>query len=261
MERPGSRDGLPRGVPVIIRPETGTDLPAIDRIHREAFRDHPHSRQTEHCIVRALRASGALSLSLVAEGEGRVVGHVAFSPARINGEDLGWFTLGPVAVLPSRQGQGIGSSLVQAGLQGLRAGGANGCLLVGDPGYYARFGFKPFLSLSMPEVPPAYFIGIAFKGDRPGGLATPHPAFSATDALARTPSTRFESTLTCPLCGVSTPETMAADACRWFYRCPGCGRTLRPKPGDCCVFCSYGSVPCPPVQLRGNPGGSCCGGA
>lgn len=56
------------------------------------------------------------------------------------------------------------------------------------------------------------------------------------------------STLTCPLCGTATKETMPTDACQFYYECAGCRELLRPLPGDCCVFCSYGDVPCPPVQ-------------
>jgi hypothetical protein len=63
------------------------------------------------------------------------------------------------------------------------------------------------------------------------------------------------SVITCPACGHAAAETMPTDACQWFYDCRGCGTVLRPKPGDCCVFCSYGTVPCPPVQL----GDGCCG--
>lgn len=59
----------------------------------------------------------------------------------------------------------------------------------------------------------------------------------------------LESVVTCPHCGQSKAETMPTGACQFFYDCPGCGALLRPKAGDCCVFCSYGSVPCPPVQL------------
>lgn len=62
------------------------------------------------------------------------------------------------------------------------------------------------------------------------------------------------SVLTCPECGASTEEEMPVDACRYFHDCRACGAVLRPKPGDCCVFCSYGTVPCPPVQA----GGGCC---
>lgn len=58
----------------------------------------------------------------------------------------------------------------------------------------------------------------------------------------------LRSTLTCPACGHRQTETMATDSCRYLHDCAGCGATLRPKPGGCCVFCSYGEVPCPPVQ-------------
>ena len=62
------------------------------------------------------------------------------------------------------------------------------------------------------------------------------------------------SVITCPQCGVSKSEQMPTDACQWFYECTSCGTVLKPKPGDCCVYCSYGTVPCPPIQ----EGGSCC---
>lgn len=67
------------------------------------------------------------------------------------------------------------------------------------------------------------------------------------------------SVITCPQCGYAMEETMPTDACQWFYECRNCGALLRPKAGDCCVFCSYGSVPCPPIQVHGKAGGSCCG--
>jgi hypothetical protein len=63
----------------------------------------------------------------------------------------------------------------------------------------------------------------------------------------------LDSTLVCPFCGNVRRETMPTDACVHFYKCTGCGDLLRPKPGDCCVFCSYGDVPCPPRQQRPNP--------
>lgn len=67
----------------------------------------------------------------------------------------------------------------------------------------------------------------------------------------------MESTLTCPVCGTVKCETMPADTCQYFYECIGCATLLRPKPGDCCVFCSYGSVPCPPIQAA-NGSSLCC---
>jgi hypothetical protein len=67
----------------------------------------------------------------------------------------------------------------------------------------------------------------------------------------------LESIITCSACGVAKVETMPTDACQFFYECSGCGALLRPKPGHCCVFCSYGSVPCPPIQQEGGRG-DCC---
>jgi hypothetical protein len=58
----------------------------------------------------------------------------------------------------------------------------------------------------------------------------------------------LESMLTCPYCGIAARETMPTDACQFFYECGNCKALLRPKLGDCCVFCSYGSVKCPPIQ-------------
>lgn len=68
------------------------------------------------------------------------------------------------------------------------------------------------------------------------------------------------SRLTCPLCGESSRQTMPEDACQWFFECPSCGELLSPLPGDCCVFCSYGDVPCPPIQEARRDGKTgCCG--
>ena len=75
----------------------------------------------------------------------------------------------------------------------------------------------------------------------------------ATPSPAAEP--KLTSTLTCPRCGHVAEETMPTDACQWFYDCKGCGAVLKPLPGDCCVFCSYGDTPCPPIQT----GGACCG--
>ncbi|MCP4283068.1 MAG: hypothetical protein GY792_01240 [Gammaproteobacteria bacterium] len=64
------------------------------------------------------------------------------------------------------------------------------------------------------------------------------------------------SRITCPHCDVSRDERMPVDACQWYYECTGCGKLLRPKPGDCCVFCSFGTIPCPPKQM--DPDSDCC---
>jgi len=66
---------------------------------------------------------------------------------------------------------------------------------------------------------------------------------------------RLVSVLSCPSCGHAAAETMPMDACIYFYECKGCGALLKPRRGDCCVFCSYGDTPCPPIQT----GGACCG--
>lgn len=67
---------------------------------------------------------------------------------------------------------------------------------------------------------------------------------------------QIESIITCPACGFSRTERMPTNACVWCWECPACGALTRPKPGDCCVYCSYGSMPCPPVQVAGC--GGCC---
>ena len=127
-----------------IRPETPQDINEIEQITIAAFDGKPYSDQTEHLIINRLREAGAMSLSLVAEMDGKVVGHVAFSLVTINGKDLGWYGIGPVSVLPELQKQGIGSKLIREGLSLIREKGAKGCVLEGDPGYYQRFGFKTY---------------------------------------------------------------------------------------------------------------------
>jgi phage terminase large subunit GpA-like protein len=62
------------------------------------------------------------------------------------------------------------------------------------------------------------------------------------------PYVLLASTVTCPSCGTRTEAEMQTDACQFFWACPACGEVIRPRPGDCCVFCSYADVPCPPVQ-------------
>jgi putative acetyltransferase len=165
---------------MLIRPETSSDYAAIQTINIDAFAQHPFSHQTEHLIVNALRDSNALTISLVAEDQGVVVGHIAFSPALIDGADLKWFTLGPVAVSPDRQRQGIGALLIKDGLKALRQLGAQGCLLVGDPNYYKRFGFLHSQILSVHDVPAEYFLCLSFITKTPKGIVTHHPAFFVT---------------------------------------------------------------------------------
>jgi putative acetyltransferase len=127
-----------------IRKENNSDIEAITQVTIAAFENHPISRQTEHFIINALRASGALTLSLVAEIDGQVVGHIAFSPIAISDGTTVWYGMGPVSVLPEHQKQGIGKALVNEGLSLLKDMNAQGCALVGPPEYYKKFGFRNY---------------------------------------------------------------------------------------------------------------------
>ncbi len=175
MTAPKDRDGGLQHF--VIRDEAQGDEAAIDLVTQAAFRDHPFSRQTEHRIVRGLRGAGALRLSLVATIEGHVVGHVAFSGVTIGGVDLGWWGLGPVSVAPAHQRTGIGSALVRSGLRRLGERGVSGCVVLGDPAYYRRFGFAPHPGLTLPGPPPDHFMAIALQGSVPDGEVAYHPAF------------------------------------------------------------------------------------
>lgn len=165
----------------LIRPEEPGDAPAIDRVVREAFATAPHASGTEHLIVRALRASGELVVSLVAVVEGRVVGHAAISPVTVADGSGGWFGLGPVAVLPDAQRRGTGAQLIERALAQLRAQGAAGCVVLGEPAYYGRFGFRVTADLVLEGVPPGYFQALTFaEGLQARGVVRYSPAFDVT---------------------------------------------------------------------------------
>jgi len=163
----------------IIRAERPIDVESISEITREAFMSHAHSGHTEHFIINALRASGVLSVSLVAELNEQVVGHVAFSPVVIEDGTTGWYGLGPLAVKPQLQGQGIGQSLVRTGLATIRLRDARGCVVFGAAKYYERFGFRNCTNLMLEGLPREYFHCLPFRDAMPSGLVTYHPAFDA----------------------------------------------------------------------------------
>ena len=163
-----------------VRQEKEDDVEAIAEVTIEAFKDLDISSHTEHFIVAALRESRALAVSLVAEVEGEVVGHIAFSPISTDTDVESWFALGPVSVLPDCQRQGIGTALIEEGLATLRAQGAKGCCLVGHPDYYRRFGFVNPPSMTSAGVPEEVFFAMSFDGEMPTGAVNFHPAFSAT---------------------------------------------------------------------------------
>ncbi len=165
----------------LIRPESPTDVDAITAVTLAAFATLEISQHTEQFIVRALRAAGALTVSLVAELDGQVVGHVAFSPVTLSDGTPDWYGLGPVSVLPVHQRQGIGKALIRVGLARLQAMGARGCCLVGHPDYYRKFGFRNPDQLSHPGVPPEYFLALSIDGHWPQGTVEFHPAFGARE--------------------------------------------------------------------------------
>jgi putative acetyltransferase len=165
----------------LIRNETAADADAITAVTLAAFATLEISQHTEQFIVKALRAAGALAVSLVAELDGRVVGHVAFSPVVFSDGTPDWHGLGPVSVLPAHQRQGIGKALIRQGLARLQAMGARGCCLVGHPDYYRKFGFRNLDQLAHAGVPPEYFLALSFDGHWPQGTVAFHEAFGARE--------------------------------------------------------------------------------
>lgn len=164
---------------VKIRNENKGDFEPIHRVTVLAFRDAPHTDHTEQFIVKALRRADALFLSQVAESDGEVIGHVAISPVNVSDGSANWFGLGPISVLPEYQGKGFGSKLMQNALADLSEKGAAGCVVLGDPSYYGRFGFKVVGGLVFPGVPVEYFQALSFGGVFPQGEVAYHEAFSA----------------------------------------------------------------------------------
>jgi len=161
-----------------IRKEKKSDIKAIFEITKQAFANHPVSQGTEQFIINALRKDNALTISLVAEIEGKVVGHIAFSPIAISDGSCDWYTLGPISVQPKFQRQGIGHALIREGLSQLKSLGAQGCVVVGPPEYYNRFGFKSYPNLSMQGVPQQYVLALPFNEKMAIGSITHHHAFS-----------------------------------------------------------------------------------
>jgi putative acetyltransferase len=164
---------------ILIRKESPTDVAAIEAVTVAAFLNATHTSHTEQFIINALRQSGQLSISLVADENGAVIGHVAVSPVAVSDGAAGWYGLGPLSVAPERQGQGVGGQLMAQALSELRRLGAAGCVVLGDPNYYSRFGFTAEPSLALPGVPPEYFQAIAFAGSLPAGEVSYHESFAA----------------------------------------------------------------------------------
>lgn len=184
---------MPMTPQIVIRSETDADVGVIAEVTVAAFKALEISNHTEQFIIEALRAAEALTVSLVAETDGRVVGHIAFSPLAISDGTPNWCGLGPVSVLPEYQRKGIGKALIREGLARLKDLNVQGCCLVGHPEYYRKFEFTNMPGLVLKGVPQEVFFALSFDGRCPHGEVTFHEGFTATghqestgEALRRT---------------------------------------------------------------------------
>ena len=164
---------------IIIRSEIGADVDAITEVTVAAFKTLEISNHTEQFIIEALRANKALTISLVAEMDECVVGHIAFSPVTISDGTQNWYGLGPVSVLPRYQRKGIGKSLILEGISRLKNLNAKGCCLVGPSNYYKKLGFKNVSGLVYEGVPQEVFLVMSFDGQIPQGTVNFHDGFKA----------------------------------------------------------------------------------
>ena len=164
---------------IVIRNETSADVSTIAEVTIAAFRTLEMSNHTEQFIIYALRAAEALTVSLVAEVDGRLVGHIAFSPVIISDGTPNWYGLGPVSVLPEYQRKGIGKALIEEGLSRLKGLNAQGCCLVGHPAYYRKFGFENIPGFVHEGIPQEVFFALSFDGHYPQGEVTFHEGFKA----------------------------------------------------------------------------------
>ena len=164
---------------MIIRNETNSDIDAISKVTIDAFENLAISNHTEQFIINALRDANVLTISLVAEVDEKVVGHIAFSPVTISDGAIGWYGLGPVSVLSDYQKKGIGKSLISEGLSLLKKLGGQGCVLVGHPTYYKRLGFQNFPELIHEGVPQEVFFALPFTAKVPKGIVAFHQGFLA----------------------------------------------------------------------------------
>jgi len=164
---------------MIIRDEMGKDWSAVQAVNDAAF-----DTAAEGCLVAALRARAQPIVSMVAEIDGAIVGHILFSPVRLDDSpELVVMGLGPMAVLPGHQRQGIGSALVEAGLESCRELDIGAVVVLGHPEYYPRFGFAPAAEFGINctyEVPAEVFMVLELQPgylDGVGGIVRYDPAF------------------------------------------------------------------------------------
>ena len=163
---------------ISIRPEDKRDIDRVTEIIQAAFKDHSYSNQKEHLLVTELRNRGKLALSLVAEIESHLVGHIGFSRVFIDGDHVDWYGLAPVSVDPAYQNQRVGSKLITSGLAELKKRGARGCVVLGEPNYYERFGFQHHEELTMEDAPQELFLTMPFNRQLLSGTVTYHDLFT-----------------------------------------------------------------------------------
>lgn len=160
-----------------VRFERPGEEETITRLITAAFLEAEHRDGSEADVVERLRTANALTISLVAATEAGLIGHVAFSPVTVDGRENGWFGLGPVAVLPAHQGRGVGTRLIEEGMAQLRDLGAKGCVVLGEPALYSRFGFASTPDVWLANVPPQYFCAVRLADGDESGEVKYHPAF------------------------------------------------------------------------------------
>ncbi len=165
-----------------IREERPGDEGAIRALTEAAFAEAARADGTEPAIIDALRDAGELALSLIGVENGDLVAQATFSRVLIDGAESGWFGLGPISVAPARQSRGLGGALIREGLKRLRERGAGGCVLIGDPAYYGRFGFKSSAALTYKGVPVQYVQQLALGEKTLAGELQYAPSFERAAA-------------------------------------------------------------------------------
>ena len=153
-----------KGALITLRDETPKDIDALHDLSYRAFAPMTFSDNSEADAIRTMRQTGNLTLSLIAELQGHIVGHVAFSPVKIDEAFHDWYALGPISVEPDHQRQGIGRALIAFGLKRLRKLGANGCVLIGNPDFYASSGFVADGRFSYGDLDARFIQHIRFQG-------------------------------------------------------------------------------------------------
>jgi putative acetyltransferase len=161
-----------------IREEKPEDYAAMDDLLRVAFTFDNTSTLDEPEMVRELRAAEDIALSLVAVSSGdELIGHILFSPVNVENNSGSWVALGLIAVEPRLQRRGVGRALMEEGLRRVREAGAAGCVVMAEPPFYQRFGFRKRTGVQ-PSIPLSdEFLVLPFGDEIPQGLVTYPPAY------------------------------------------------------------------------------------